>query len=159
MLFTAGTWRTALFFLRDLYINFVLVEFSFNKTVYVRWERATVIQYGIIWGLRRRDWRHWIKQRLLLTSRILPKATKARLRYKRVDFLGMAVAMAYMGLGLVSFCLHRAIARHSYTCRRATKTGHVQTTLEQAKTVLLLLTSQLYRKLPSKLFLLIVWLC
>ncbi len=35
---------------------------------------------------------------VLLTSRILSQATKVRLRYKRVDFLGMAnrIAMADM---------------------------------------------------------------
>ncbi len=46
------------------------------------------------------------KQRLLSTSRILSQATKLRLRYKRVDFLGTAnhIAMADMVI------LHRSKA-------------------------------------------------
>ncbi len=65
---------------------------------------------------------------VLSTSRILSQATKVRLRYKRVDFLGTAnhIAMADMVIS----------SRHSLSYRRATMTG--QTTLEQTKTALLM---------------------
>ncbi len=72
---------------------------------------------------------------VLSTGRTLSQATKVRLRYKRVDFLGTAKHIAIADM--VIFIAYRAIATCRY--RRATMTG--QMTLEQTKTVLL--TSQI----------------
>ncbi len=64
---------------------------------------------------------------VLLTSRILSQVTEARLKYKRVDFLKRQT--------ILQWPTWSSSSRNSHSYRRATKTG--QTTLEQAKTVLL----------------------